>query len=710
MIGQSIQKWDARDKATGTFLYPSDLRPEHCVHLKVLRAGRAHARILEIDIHAAQKAPGVLRVLTSADILGLNNFGLITPDQPVLCHDRVRFPGDAVALVIAESEHEAQKACQLIHVEYEDLPAILDPKQALAPDAPQIGQNGNLCHEVNLGFGDVDAALAASAHVVRLAYSTGRQEHAFLEPEAGIAYRDNQQRIAIICGGQNPFADQKQIAAILGIPVEQVYVSHPPMGGAFGGKEDLNVQAHLALAVQATNRPARYVYEREESIGYSVKRHRFEVDVEVGCDATGKLTGFRANLLADTGAYMTLGPAVLVLAAEHASGPYRFQASRIHGQAVHTNTGNASAFRGFGNPQVILGIEQAMDELAAKCGLNPIDFREKNLLRGGDRAGAGHIVRHDVTLPRLIAAARKGPLLSALSQKSVHPDQDGKFRATGFAFVWQGFGLGAGAEPGSSVTLRRDENGHFWLNCSTADLGEGNLSAFQQIAASGLGCHAHDIQLDIGTTDNTNSWSTNASRSVVVTGNAVAQAAKQLAMRIAAGESGVLEETAHYAPIFPEKLTLGAPHIGYSYGIQAVRIALDTATANVTVEEVETWLDAGTVINPDGVTGQIEGGLAQGLGFALSEDLVQREGRVLNNRFSSYILPTIRDVPIDVRVHLINHPDASNPLGARGIAEVGLTPAAAAIANALARCVGHRFAHFPIKPEAILPVMEEILS
>lgn len=710
MIGQSIQKWDALDKARGAFLYPSDLHRDHCVHLKVLRAGRAHARILSIDTAAAQNAPGVLRVLTHADIPSLNSFGLITADQPVLCHDRVRFSGDAVALVVAESEQEAREACQLIHVDYEDLSAILEAREALTPDAPRIGQNGNLCHQVDLGFGNVDAALAESEHVVRLTYSTGRQEHAFLEPEAGIAYRDDRQRIAIICGGQNPFADQKQIAAILGVPVEQIYVSHPPMGGAFGGKEDLNVQAHLALAVQATGRPARYVYEREESIGYSVKRHRFEVDVEVGCDAAGELTGFRASLLADTGAYMTLGPAVLVLAAEHASGPYRFQASRIQGQVVHTNTGNASAFRGFGNPQVILGIEQAMDALAAKCGLDPVDFRVKNLLRGGDRAAAGHIVRNDVTLPCLIEAARKGPLLSALSDERPQPDPDGKLRATGFAFVWQGFGLGAGAEPGSSVTLRRDKNGHFWLDCSSADLGEGNLSAFQQIAASGLGCNPHDIRLDIGTTDNTNSWSTNASRSVVVTGSAVAQAAKQLAARIEAGESGALEEKAHFAPLFPEKLTLGAPHVGYSYGIQAVRIALDTATANVTVEEVETWLDAGTVINPDGVTGQIEGGLAQGLGFALSEDLVQREGRVLNNRFSSYILPTIRDVPTDVRVHLINHPDASNPLGARGIAEVGLTPAAAAIANALARCLGHRFEQFPIKPEAILPVMEKALS
>ncbi|MFT8711919.1 xanthine dehydrogenase family protein molybdopterin-binding subunit [Komagataeibacter rhaeticus] len=710
MIGQSIQKWDALDKARGAFPYPSDLYRDHCVHLRVLRAGRAHARIVSINTDAARQAPGVVRILTHADIPGLNSFGLIAPDQPVLCHDRVRFCGDAVALVVAESEQEARHACKLIHVEYEDLAALLDARQALAPDAPQIGPNGNLCHEVDLGFGDVDAALEASDHIVRLTYITGRQEHAFLEPEAGIAWRDEKQRIAITCGGQNPFADQKQIAAILGVPLEQVHVSHPPMGGAFGGKEDLNVQAHLALAVHATGRPARYVYEREESIGCSVKRHRFEVDVAVGCDATGRLTGFKAILLADTGAYMTLGPAVLVLAAEHASGPYRFQASRIQGKAVHTNTGNASAFRGFGNPQVILGIEQAMDALAAKCGMNPVDFRGQNLLRSGDQAGAGHIVRNDVTLPRLIAAARKGPLLRAPEAETLRPDEDGKLRATGFAFVWQGFGLGAGAEPGSSVTLRRDADGQFWLDCSSADLGEGNLSAFQQIAASKLGCAAHDIGLDIGSTDNTNSWSTNASRSVVVTGNAVAKAARQLAVRIDAGENGALEETAHFAPDFPEKLTLGAPHIGYSYGIQAVRIALDVATATVAVEEVETWLDAGTVINPDGVTGQIEGGLAQGLGFALSEDLKQHEGRVLNNRFSSYILPTIRDVPVDVRVHLINHPDASNPLGARGIAEVGLTPAAPAIANALARCLGHRFEQFPITPEAILPVMEKALS
>lgn len=701
MIGKSVVKWDALDKACGRFRFPSDLSLDGMLHVKVLRAGHAHARILRLDTEGARAIAGVVCVLTHRDIPGLNGFGLIGPDQPVLCSDRVRFCGDAVAVVAAETETVARAALRSIEVDYEELPALLDPARALEPDAPQVSETGNLCHELHFGFGDVDSALAASRHVVRIAYATGRQDHAYLEPEAGISFIDERRRVAVICGGQNPYADRRQLAAILALPEEEIWVSHPPMGGAFGGKEDLNVQGPLALVTHLTRRPARMVYDRDESIGCSVKRHRFEVTVDVGADTEGRLTGFRADMLADTGAYLTLGPGVLTLAAEHVSGPYRFSASEISGRVVHTNTGNASAFRGFGNPQAILGIEQAMDELAHRLGMDPMDFRCANLLCAGDRAGAGHIVKGDVSLVGLARKARDSALLKPPEA------QGGVRRATGLAFVWQGFGLGPGAEPGSSVRLTRDEDGDFTLDLSQPDLGQGNLSAFLQIAADALGCEMTAVRLSHGTTDNANAWSTNASRSLAVTGSAVRLAAERVRARIEAGDNGFIEKTAHFGPQFQEPLEIGAPHVGYAYGIQLVRLAVDAVTAEVAVEEAETFVDPGTVVNPDGVTGQIEGGFAQGLGFALSEELFLDAGRVCNDRLSSYIIPTIRDVPATLRTVLVGTPEASNPLGVRGVAEIGLTPVAPAVANALKHIIGRRFADFPIRPEAIVESLQE---
>jgi xanthine dehydrogenase molybdenum-binding subunit len=697
MIGQSVPKWDAHDKARGTFPYPSDLAIPGMLHVKVLRSTRPHARLTSVDISRARSSAGVVCVLTAHDVPGLNRFGIVTADQPVLCDDVVRFVGDAIAIVAAETEAQARSALAKIDVGYIDLPAIFDAKTALDVGAPPIHESGNLCSELRLGFGNVEEVLGTSAHVVKIAYHTGRQEHAYLEPEAGIAFFDDLDRICVTCGGQNPFADRMQLAKILNLPEERICVKHPPMGGAFGGKEDLNVQAPLALVLLHTGRPARMVYERSESIAFSVKRHRFEVEVHAGADANGDLTAFKADILVDTGAYRTLGPSVLTLAAEHASGPYRYAASEIRGKVVHTNNGNASAFRGFGNPQVILGIEQAMDELAARLNMDPLDFRCRNLLKKGERAGAGQIITGDVGLQAMAEQARDSVL-----RKS--PELTGDVhRATGVAFVWQGFGLGSGVEQGSTVTIRRGNDGRFTLDCSSPDLGEGNLAAFIQIAADTLGCPSDAIQLKNGSTDEANAWSTNASRSVAVTGSAVLLAARAVRRRMEAGENGEIEETAHYMPDFRENIAPGAPHVDYAYGIQLVRIALDTITGATTVDEAETYVDPGRVINPSGVLGQIEGGFAQGLGFALYEELALHGGRVLNDRLSNYIIPTVRDVPAQMRTFLSSTPTKSNPLGARGIAEVGLTPVAAATANALALLTGHRFEAFPILPEAILP-------
>lgn len=695
-MGFSQIRIDADTKARGEHVFPSDFGHAGMLSVRLVRADIAHADILGIETQAAAALEGVACVLTHRDVPGRNGFGLMEADQPVLCDRRVKFAGDVVAVVAATTDEIAYRACRLVKPRFAPLAGIDSPGQALS------GKEGNICAAVDLGFGDVEAVLARSAHVASLAYVTGRQEHAYLETEAGCAFFDGDGRLTIVAGGQNPHHDRQQVAEALGIAEHRIRVLNPPMGGAFGGKEDITVQIYLALVAVKTGMPCRMMFDRSDSIAYSVKRHPFAVSVTVGADARGNLTAFRAELTADTGAYLTLGPAVLTLAAEHCGGPYRFEASRIKGRVLHTNTGNASAFRGFGNPQVIIGIEQAMDILAGKCAKDPVSFRTRNLLRQGDRAAAGHRITSPVTLPALAEAARHGRIMSDPSAACA-VSRPWLRRAIGLAFVWQGFGLGAGVESGATVKAARKADRRYELAVSAPDLGEGNMTAFAQIAADVLGCMPEEIDIVTGDSDFAKAGSTNASRSTMVIGSAVARACAMLRGRIDAGEGGELSETASYRPDLPDQVgSPGLPHAGYAYGVQVLVAEVDVMTGLTSIPQVETYLDAGRVINPDGVTGQIEGGFAQGLGFALCEDAKVARGLVLNDRLSTYIIPGIKDVPPRMETILINTPDPSNPLGVRGIAEIGLTPVAACVANAVAQITGRRSERFPITPENIV--------
>ena len=668
---------------------------EGMLHLKVLRADRPHAKIIRIETQKAKFINGVVSVLTYEDIPGLNRFGLIKPDQPVLCEDRVRFSGDAVVIVAAETEAIAAAAIEEIDVEYVDLPTVLNARDALDECAPLIHPEGNLCSETKMGFGDVERELSKSKYISKITYSTGSQEHAYLETETGISYVDDLDRIAIVCGGQNPFSDRRQLSSILALEENQIWVKHPPMGGAFGGKEDLSVQAFIALVTLTTKRPAKLTYTRHESFAYSVKRHRFDVEIEVGADAKGALTGFRAKLLSDTGAYTALGPAVMTFAAEHAAGPYKFQATEIIGRVAFTNSYNASAFRGFGNPQVALGIEQAMDELAVKLRIDPIEFRCKNALTGGDRAGGGQIVPAGFSFTELAEQAKESELLRAVEKKSSIKN------SVGVAFAWQAYGLGVGVEPGSTVRVSRSDDGLYTLELSQPDLGEGNHRAFLKIAANELECAVEDVLLKSGSTDQPNAWSTTASRSIAVTGSAVMLAAAALRARIIGGEIGSIVEEIHFCPNLPPPIEFGAPRVGYTCGILLTSVQLDEELGEVKVLEADFYVDPGRVVCPEGIVGQIQGAIAQGIGFALTEDLGMQGGFVHNQCFSRYGAPRAQDVPYNMHVTIVQSDDTSNPLGARGVGEIGLAPTAPAIANALQKITGMRFNLFPLFPERV---------
>ncbi|HWN31207.1 MAG TPA: molybdopterin cofactor-binding domain-containing protein [Pseudonocardia sp.] len=698
--GRSAGRIDAPAKARGEHRYPSDHRPAGALWVRPVRAPLVHATISRVDTEAARAVPGVVGVFTAADLPGCNGFGLISPDQPVLCDRVVRCAGDLVAVVAAETDRSARLASGLVEVDALPLPLLTDPELALRADAPKIWPGGNLCAELLLGHGDVATGFAEADVVLEYAYRTGWQEHAFLETEAGVSYLDEDGRLTVCAGGQNPFSDRRQICAALDLPATDVRVLHPMMGGAFGGKEDISVQIVLALVTRLTGRPARFTLDRAESIAYGVKRHPFQVRYRVGATAAGELTALDAELLADTGAYLTLGPGVLGLAAEHTGGPYRYRHARIAATAVYTNNGNASAFRGFGNPQVTTGIEQVIDQLAGRLGLDPLLLRRRNTLRPGGRAAAGFAVRHGVELAGVLDSAAAGRLLAEAADWKAAA-RPWKRRGVGTASAWQGYGLGAGVESGAEVSAERTAAGRYLVTVSCPDLGEGNHTAFAQLAAAELGCPVGQVDVSAGDSDGPDSDATNASRTVFAVGNAVAGACARLA-----AEPGPARVAHTYRPELPEAHIVGMPHIGYTPAVLVLGVEVDVLTGEVDVLRLEHHVDPGRAVNPAGVRGQSEGAILQGLGFALLEEHQLMGGRVRNDRFANYLIPGITELPERLETVLVCTPDPANPLGVRGVGEIGITPVAAAVGNALCDAIGHRFDRFPITPDAVLAALD----
>ncbi len=732
IVGTSQQRVDALAKARGEHIYPSDHKLPDMLWLRIVRATERHALLKNVDVSRAVAQEGVACVLTAEDIPGENSFGLIVSDQPVLCHDRVRYLGEPIAIVAARDDQTARRAAKLVQVEYALLDTVENAKTADVAIALHDG--GNEFASVELGFGSPDELLTKCAHQAEYSYVTNRQEHAFLETEAGTSWIDSEGILTLSVGGQNPFHDQRQVAAALGLPESQIRVLNPMMGGAFGGKEDCSVQIPLALVTWLTGKPARFMFDRRESIQVGVKRHSFDISLRIGSTHDGKLQAFDAALTADAGAYTTLTPPVVGQAAEHLSGPYTYEASRIQARAMFTNNGVASAYRGFGGPQVMIGIEQAIDELSRKCELSPFAFRRKNLIQAGERAAAGHVMTSDTALLQLMDAAEKGDLWSG-RKTFIDAAPDQTRRGIGVSTIWQGYGLGARMENGANVHLELRPDGRYRLHVGTPDLGSGNLTAFLQIAADELGTDIEQFEYIAGDSNGPDSGSSHASRTIYVVGNSVAQAGRELATRIKScfeGETGIVllrdrvrvgadfvplskvyqmlpsaTVRRHYCPPSATPISPGIPHAGYGYWVQVLGAEVDLLTGQVTVKEVENYVDTGKTINPICVTGQCEGAFAQGLGYALYENAVYKDSVMLNPTFSNYIIPSIKDLPLKMKTTLFETPDTCNPLGVRGIAEIGLSPVAPSVANAINDAIGVRFHSFPILPEMVQSALVE---
>lgn len=726
-IGKPVPRTDALGKVAGVTPFPGDLSMPGMLHMKVLFSRYPHARILKIDTQNALRMPGVVAVFTAADV-PINEYGLQKNDQPVLCGpgsskenaDLVCFIGDQVAVVIAETEYIAAHARDLIHVEYEILPTIVDPIQAMQPGSllihPELGES-NICVHDKIRKGDIDQGFQQAKVIVEEVYRVPMQEHAYLQPEAGIAYIDDSGRVTVQAGGQWVHADQEQISHALNLPRDQVRVIYPAIGGAFGGREDMSVQIILALAAWKLRRPVRIIWSRQESILGHGKRHAMTLKARWGADGSGKLVAAENEIIADAGAYMYTTNKVLGNSTITSTGPYFIPNVKTDVIGVYTNNIPGAAFRGFGAPQALFMAESQMDKLAEKLSIDPLEFRRINALREGDTLGVGTIVPSPVSILQVIEAASMASdwQNKRLNIKYQENTKDYLKRGIGIACGFKNVGFSFGYKENCWARLElsgKTKIEQVIFHHGAAEVGQGVHTVMLQMVAEALEVEMKIIKMVLSdTTTSGNPGSVSASRMTFMSGNAICGAAKLALQKWANGERPAIAEYVFYAPEttpFDPESGYSYPNFAYAYVTQVVEVEVDTETGQVHLLKVVSANDVGCAINSDLVVGQIEGAVVQAQGYAIQENFLTREGRVLTDQLSTYLIPSILDIPDEIKSVVVEIPDPRGPWGARGLGELPFLPLAAAITNALHHATGIWFNELPLTPERVLRGLQKI--
>jgi xanthine dehydrogenase D subunit len=743
-------RWHARPdgarKIAGTFAYLTDHRCEHMLVGRILRAGVAHARIVSIDATRAEALPGVVAVVTHRDVPGLNAFGIVVQDQPALCHDKVRYLGDAVAAVAAVDAATAELALGLIDVVYQPLPLVGSAEQALAPGAPLVHQTGNLQRLMEYARGDVDAGFAACSHVIEGVYTTPRQMHGFMETEGGWAAVGPDDILAIHAGGQHAMRDRLQLARILAIPEEKIRVVTSPTGGAFGGKDELTVQPALALLALKSRRAVRLQLSRAESVIAGTKRHPMIIRMRTGCDGEGRILAQEVDLLADAGAYASLGPSVMETALEHAAGTYEVAHVKTRGRLVYTNNGVGGAFRGFGANQMNYAVECQMDRLADLCGLSPLEFRRRNLKRAGV-GYFGQTLAPSERLEQMLTAAAASPLWgnAAAKDEAQEKDKEEEIIGVGMALNHHGNGLGSLIPDPGGGRLRFARDGRIEACFTLDEMGQGLLTSILAIVSAQLGCGREDIRPVIGDTANgPDSGSTTAARGTFVVwramraagpifsdrlrekaGTVLGRSAGDLTLAVG-GIAGPREEGILIGYVALAEALSGQdlpcvdsrfeyPTTGYSAanarflfasGACVARVAVSRVTGQVRVLDLHQHSAAGPIMDVAAYLGQQEGGAVQGMGFTLSENALMHHGAYLTSNLDTYLMPCIADAPERLGVYALEELDPGDVYGPRGVGELGIGAVAPAIANAVFDAIGMCPSVSPISPESILDAMD----
>ena len=736
-VGASRTRIDARGKVTGETMYPADLPHEDALHAKVVFSGQPHARMISMDTSAALADPGVVAVFTAADI-PVNEYGLTMFDQPVLVgigatgrsdvpSDVSRWEADQIALVVAESPEAAQRGAAAIKVEWEPLPIVADIDDALRDDVrvhPEYGDS-NTYYAYRIRKGDIDAGWAAADVIVEGTYEVPHQEHAYLQPEAGLAYIDDAGRVTVEVAGQWTYEDHAQIIHALDLPPEQVRVIYPAIGGAFGGREDMSIQIVLALAAwklhaRGEHRPIRTVWSREESIVGHHKRHRGRIHTRWGATKDGRITAVEATSHLDAGAYNYTSNKVLGNLHLTVGGPYDIPNARIDSHAVYTNTVPGGAFRGFGAPQGAFAAESQMNKLAAALDMDPVELRLLNCLREGDDGITQAQLPAGVSLPEVIegcrdrsewgAPPRVAPL-RAFESLPAQPDRVATGRGFACSYKNIGFSFGFPERCDARVELHGgDEIERVVVAHGGADVGQGAHTAFLQMAAEALDV---DVALVEGVFSDTahsgDSGSASASRLSWMAGNSILGAAEEAQKSWLDGDRPAIGDFRFVPPateMLDPETGKGQPNFAYGYVAEAVDVAVDLDTGHVQVGRVVCTTDVGRAINPNLVEGQVEGAVVQAHGYTLSENLHVDGGFIRNPRFSGYLIPGILDIPQSVDSHILEIPDPRGPFGVRGMAEMPFIPYAPAVVAALHDATGVWFHEFPLTPSLVLAGLE----
>ena len=758
VAGLSVTRTDDLSKVTGKLMYGADYPQEGFLHGKILRSPHPHALIKAIHVEKAKELDGVAAVLTGKDVPGRNGFGAILPDQPVICEDKVRFVGDGVALVAAETEEIAHEALSLIQVEYEVLPAVFDPRDAMKPDAPKVHEGGNLLSKNKLRKGDVEKGFAEADVILERTYQVPFLDHAYLEPDITFAIPQLDGTMLVEGPMQAPFTVRRNIAAVLGIPVNMVRARQIHMGGGFGGKEDspIDIGCRAAVLAHHTGRPVRIALEREEVTLQTCKRHPMIMEIKIGAGKDGRLLAFEGVIYDEQGAYAGLGPLIPPAGGSHIHsmvmmpGPYEIPHAKVDAYLCYTNHPYGGAMRGFGAPQVHIAHEQLMDELADELGMDPFEIRRINAFRVGSATATGQVLDQSVgLLDTLETCARAFHWKEKFGQNSYVEGTESKRRGIGIGMGWYRTSIGTAGD-GCGANVYVHEDGSVLLYSGITEMGQGAFTVLPQICAEELGVSMEDVRLVKPDTDQVpESGPTVGSRSTTLMGNAIIMAARQVKASILEMASEMLlipveriearnrliydrEEpskslafkqvaarcmamgkrligqgwwTPPAASLDPET-GQGNPYFVYTYSTHMAEVLVDVETGEVEITDYVAAFDVGKAINPKAVEGQIEGGVAMGLGYALMEEVAMVDGVPQNINLQDYLIPTTLDVP-HIKPIILEVENKLGPYGAKGIGEMPNIPATPAILNAIANACGGRVRSLPADPEHVFMAIRE---
>lgn len=748
-IGQSVPRVDGRDKTTGATGYLTDLHFDNMVHAYPIVSPVPFGRLTGIDQAPALELPGTIACYFAEDIPGINQVGVIKEDQPLLAQDAVRFAGDVVGIAAGETARDARQAAAAVVVSCEEYPPILSIDASREANDHFI-HDSNLACSHRLDRGDIAAGFAAADHIIEAEFTTPYQEHYYLEPQGCIVEPEADNHFRVYGSIQCIYYVQKAVARAMGVPFSHVTVIQTPIGGGFGGKEDVPSElcARTAIAAHALNRPVKMVYRRRDDVQLTSKRHPFQMHYKVGVTNDGQLLAAEIELEENAGAYATLSAVVSYRATVQALGPYVIPNIKVRSNSYYTNLPPAGAFRGFGSPQATFGHERMMDVIAAELGIDPVELRLRNIIKTGNETATGHKLAVSVGAEETI---RSVSTAAKWNNQSVENQQSERYlTALGIATSHYGNCLGAAgwAMDGAAVKIQIRRDGSITVAYGLSEMGQGAETAITQMTAEALGVYPGRITVtDPSTARVPDSGPGVASRNVVMTGNAIRDAAAKLrpiiieaaaemlgcdqeeillsgdfARSPTNGEQVGFNDLAEY--LFTTKRQMDMPgwwhvpslefdpgtgrgeaYFTYTYSTHLAKVKIDRLTGLTQVDKVWAAHDIGKAINPAGLEAQVEGGVIQGVGWALTEDFKQAGGVVQTTNLSTYLLPTSADAPA-VETIIIEAPEPVGPWGAKGIGEPAIIPTAAAIANAVSRAVGVQLNEIPLTPEKVLNAIE----